>query len=44
MSLIKTMRDLSFSGMNIELMRYMKCVGAFVNPNDMTRYTHRGRV
>jgi hypothetical protein len=39
MSSMKTMTNLSNSGMKIEFMRYMKCDGAFVNPNDMTRYS-----
>jgi hypothetical protein len=41
MSPMKTMNNLSNSGMKIELMRYMKCFSAFVNPNDMTRYSYR---
>jgi hypothetical protein len=27
--------------MKTEFMRYMKCGGVFVNPNDMTRYSKR---
>jgi hypothetical protein len=27
--------------MKTEFMRYMKCAGTFVNPNDMTRYSKR---
>jgi hypothetical protein len=29
----------SNSGMKTKFMRYMKCVGAFINPNDMRRYS-----
>jgi hypothetical protein len=29
------------SDMKNEFIRYMKCAGAFVNPNDMTRYSHK---
>jgi hypothetical protein len=41
MSSMKAMTNLSNSGMKTEFMRYMKCAGAFVNPNDMTRYSYR---
>jgi hypothetical protein len=34
MSSMKTMTNLSNSGMNMEFIRYMKCAGALVNPND----------
>jgi hypothetical protein len=34
MSSMNTTTNLSNSGMNTEFIRYMKCVGAFVNPND----------
>jgi hypothetical protein len=27
--------------MKTKFMRYIKCAGAFVNPNDMTRYSYR---
>jgi hypothetical protein len=27
--------------MKTEFIRYMKCAGTFVNPNDMTRYSKR---
>jgi hypothetical protein len=33
------MTDLSSSGMNIEFMRYIKCVGPLINLNDMTTYS-----
>jgi hypothetical protein len=29
------------TGMKTEFIRYMKCAGAFVNPNDMTRYSYK---
>jgi hypothetical protein len=32
---------LSSSSMKMEFMRYMKCASAFVNPNDITRYSKR---
>jgi hypothetical protein len=41
MSSMKTMTNLSSSGMKTKFMRYMKCAGAFFNPNDMTRYSYR---
>jgi hypothetical protein len=31
---MKTTTNLSNSSINTEFMRYMKCVGAFVNPKD----------
>jgi hypothetical protein len=34
MSSMKTTTNLSNSGMNMEFIRYMKCAGALVNPND----------
>jgi hypothetical protein len=40
MSLMKTMTNLTNSDMNTEFMRYMKCVSAFVNLKDMTRYSY----
>jgi hypothetical protein len=40
MSPMKTTTKLSNSSMKIEFMRYMKCAGVFVNPNDMTRYSY----
>jgi hypothetical protein len=39
MSSMKTMTNLSNSGMKTEFMRYMNYVGEFVNPNDMARYS-----
>jgi hypothetical protein len=33
------MTNLSNSSMKTKFMRYMKCVGAFVNPEDITRYS-----
>jgi hypothetical protein len=30
--------------MNIEFMRYMKCAGAFINPNDMNRYSYNSYI
>jgi hypothetical protein len=39
MSSIKTMMNLSNFGMDMEFMRYMKCVIAFVNPKDITGYS-----
>jgi hypothetical protein len=41
MSSMNTMTNLSSSSMKTEFMRYMKCAGAFVNPNNMTRYSKR---
>jgi hypothetical protein len=38
---MKTMMNLSNSGMKTEFMRYMKYAGVFVNLNDMTRYSYR---
>jgi hypothetical protein len=38
MSSMKTTTNLSNSGMNTELIRYVKWAGAFVNPKDITRY------
>jgi hypothetical protein len=38
---MKTTMNLSNSGMETEFMRYIKCAGAFVNPNDMTRYSYK---
>jgi hypothetical protein len=39
MSSMKTWSHLSNSDMNTEFIRYMKCADAFVNRNDMTRYS-----
>jgi hypothetical protein len=41
MSSMKTKTNLSTSGMKTEFMIYMKCVGAFVNKNDITRYSYK---
>jgi hypothetical protein len=41
MSSMKIMTNLSNSSINMEFMRYMKCIGVFVNPNDMTTYLYR---
>jgi hypothetical protein len=38
---MNTTTNLSSSGMKTKFMRYMKCAGAFVNPNYMTRYSKR---
>jgi hypothetical protein len=40
MSSMKTMTNLSNSGMNTEFIRYMKCAGALVSPNDITKYSY----
>jgi hypothetical protein len=40
MSSINTMTNLSNFGMNMEFIRYMKCAGALVSPNDITRYSY----
>jgi hypothetical protein len=40
MSSMNTMTNLSNSGMNTEFIRYMKCVGALVSPNDITKYSY----
>jgi hypothetical protein len=39
MSSMNTMTNWSNSGMKNGFMRYLKCVGAFINPNDTTRYS-----
>jgi hypothetical protein len=41
MSSMNTMTNWSNTGMKIEFIRYMKCAGAFVNQNDMTRYSYK---
>jgi hypothetical protein len=41
MSLINTTMNLSSSGMNTEFIKYIKYVGAFVRPKDMTRYSYK---
>jgi hypothetical protein len=40
MSSMKTTINLSNSSMNTEFIRYMKCVGALVSPNDITKYSY----
>jgi hypothetical protein len=40
MSSLKTMITLSNSDMNTEFIRYMKCAGALVSPNDITKYLY----
>jgi hypothetical protein len=40
MSSMKNMINLSNSGMNAEFIRYMKCEGALVSPNDTTKYSY----
>jgi hypothetical protein len=40
MSSMKTMINFSNSDMNIEFIRYMKCAGALVSPNDITEYSY----
>jgi hypothetical protein len=37
---MKTMTNLSNSGMNMEFIRYIKCAGALVSPNDITKYSY----
>jgi hypothetical protein len=40
MSSMKTTTNLSNSGMNMEFIRYMKCAGALVSPNNITKYSY----
>jgi hypothetical protein len=40
MSSMKTTTNLSNSDMNTEFIRYMKCAGALVSPNDITKYSY----
>jgi hypothetical protein len=40
MSSMKTMTNLSNSGMNTDVIRYMKCAGALVSLNDITKYSY----
>jgi hypothetical protein len=37
---MKTTTNLSNSGMNTEFIRYIKCAGALVSPNDITKYSY----
>jgi hypothetical protein len=39
MSSRNTTMNWSYSGMKTEFMWYMKCADAFINQNDMTRYS-----
>jgi hypothetical protein len=40
MSSMKTMTNLSNSGMNTEFIKYMKYAGVLVSPNDITKYSY----
>jgi hypothetical protein len=40
MSSMKTTINLSSSGMNAEFIKYIKCAGALVSPNDITKYSY----
>jgi hypothetical protein len=40
MSSMKTTLNLSNSSMNMAFIRYMKCEGALVSPNDITKYSY----
>jgi hypothetical protein len=40
MSSMNTMTNLSNSGIKMEFIRYMKCAGALVSPNDITKYSY----
>jgi hypothetical protein len=40
MSSMKTTTNLSNSDMNMEFIRYMKCAGALVSPNDIIKYSY----
>jgi hypothetical protein len=40
MSSMKTTTNLSNSSMNTEFSRYMKCAGALVCPNNITKYSY----
>jgi hypothetical protein len=37
---MKATTNLSNSGMNTEFIRYMKCAGALVSQNDITKYSY----
>jgi hypothetical protein len=41
MSSMKTTTNFSYSGMNIEFIKYVKWAGAFVNPKDITKYSKK---
>jgi hypothetical protein len=40
MSSLNIMIDLSNSYMNTKFTKYIKCVGALVSPNDITKYSY----
>jgi hypothetical protein len=40
MSSMNTMTNLSNSDMNTEFIRYIKCAGALVSPNNITKYSY----
>jgi hypothetical protein len=40
MSSMNTTTNLSNSSMNVKFIRYMKCAGALVSPNDITKYSY----
>jgi hypothetical protein len=40
MSSMNTTINISSSGMNTKFIRYMKCAGALVSPNDITKYSY----
>jgi hypothetical protein len=40
MEIMNTMTNLSNSGMNMEFIKYMKCVGALVSLNNITKYSY----
>jgi hypothetical protein len=37
---MKTMTNLSNSGIKTEFIKYMKCAEALVSPNDITKYSY----
>jgi hypothetical protein len=37
---MKAITNLFNSGMNTEFIRYMKCAGALVSPNDIIKYSY----
>jgi hypothetical protein len=40
MSSMKTMTNVYNSDMNTEFIRYMKCAGALLSPNDIIKYSY----
>jgi hypothetical protein len=40
MSSMNTMKNLFNSGINMEFIKYMKCAGALLSPNDMIKYSY----